>query len=340
MFKYVCKRLLLLVPVLLGVVTIVFLIMRVFATDPSENENILGKYATEEVKIAWKSKNGLDKPLAIQYVNYLKGIFSGNFGNSYRTNKPVMEEISERFPATIELAIMAIILASVFGVLIGLISAVKKNSIFDNIGMAIALIGVSIPIFWFGLIIIKIFSGWTGLPSNGRINSVFRPEDGTGFYLLDSLLQRDFEAFWDAFKHMILPAITLAMYSIAVIARMTRSSVLETLNKDYVRTARAKGLKENTVVFKHAFRNALIPIVTVIGLQFGSLLAGAVLTESVFSWPGIGKYAVDCIQNSDFPVIQGIVILTATSFVFVNLFVDVVYAFLDPRIKFSSKKGE
>jgi peptide/nickel transport system permease protein len=244
-----------------------------------------------------------------------------------------------RFPATIELAFLAVILASFFGILIGVISAVKKNSIFDNFGMVIALIGVSIPIFWLGILLIIFFSGmlhW--LPSTGRIDPLVQPVHISGFYLIDSLLSGNYAAFKDALKHLILPATALAMYSMAIITRMTRSSMLETLQKDFIRTARAKGIGEGKVIFKHALRNGLIPIVTVIGLQLGALLGGAVLTETVFSWPGIGSYTVNCILKSDFPVVQGVVLLVATIFVMMNLIVDIIYGFLDPRIRYVKRE--
>lgn len=337
MLKYIIKRILMLIPVLLGVSIIVFLIMRVFSPDPAPI--VLGQHATQQAVDAWRQANGLNDPIPMQYFDFLKGALTGDFGSSYYTKTPVMEEIMARFPATIELAVVAIIIASFFGILIGVISAVKKNSIIDNAGMVIALLGVSMPIFWLGILMIILFSGtlhW--LPSGGRIDPLLNPADLTGLYLLDSLLTGDMPAFMDALKHLILPASALAMYSMAIITRMTRSSMLETLQHDYIRTARAKGISEVKVVYKHALRNGLIPIVTVIGLQLGSLLGGAVLTETVFSWPGIGAYTVASILKSDFPVVQGVVLLVATIFVLMNLVVDVIYAFLDPRIKLSRKE--
>lgn len=327
-----------LIPVLLGVSIIVFLIMRVFSPDPAPI--VLGQHATQQAVEAWRQVNGLNDPIYLQYFHFITGALTGDLGMSYYTKTPVIEEIMSRFPATIELAVVAIILASVFGILIGVISAVKKNSIFDNAGMLLALVGVSMPIFWLGILLIILFSGtlhW--LPSSGRINPLLQPASVTGFYLIDSLMAGDREAFVDALRHLVLPATALAMYSMAIIARMTRSSMLDTLQQDYIRTARAKGISEGKVIRKHAFRNGLIPIVTVIGLQLGSLLGGAVLTETVFSWPGIGAYTVACILKSDFPVVQGVVLLIATVFVLVNLLVDVIYAFLDPRIKYSKKEG-
>jgi len=326
-----------LIPVLIGVSIIVFLIMRVFSPDPAPI--VLGQHATQEAVEVWRQANGLNDPIYLQYFHYITGALTGDLGTSYYTKMPVTKEIFARFPATIELALVAIMLASFFGILIGVISAVKKNSIFDNAGMFIALIGVSMPIFWLGILLIIFFSGtlhW--LPSSGRIDPMLQPIDITGFYLIDSLMTNNIDGFKDAFRHLVLPASALAMYSMAIIARMTRSSMLETLQQDFIRTARAKGISEGRVIIRHALRNGLIPIVTVIGLQLGSLLGGAVLTETVFSWPGIGAYTVACILKSDFPVVQGVVLLIASIFVLVNLIVDVFYAFLDPRIKYSKKE--
>lgn len=338
MFRYILKRLLLLIPVLIGVSIIVFAIMRVFSPDPAPI--VLGQHATEASIDAWREANGLNDPIYIQYWDFLKGIFTGDLGTSYYTKTPVLDEVISRFPATVELALCSIIFASVFGIIIGVISAVKKNSIFDNIGMVLALIGVSMPIFWLGLILIIVFSSVLGiLPSGGRIDPMLQPHGMTGLFLLDTLIIGDIEAFLDALKHIILPSLALGLSSMAIITRMTRSSMLETLSQDYIRTARSKGISESKVIRKHALRNALIPIVTVIGLQLGGLLGGAVLTESVFAWPGIGSYTVQAILKSDFPVVQGVVMLIAIIFVVMNLIVDIIYAFLDPRIKYSTKEG-
>ncbi len=338
MLKYIIKRILMLIPVLIGVSIIVFLIMRVFSPDPAPI--VLGQHATAETVEKWREANGLNSPVYVQYFDFIKGALTGDFGTSYYTKTPVLKEIMSRFPATIELAIAAIILASIFGILIGVISSVKKNSIFDHSGMILALIGVSMPIFWLGILLIILFSGILHiLPSGSRIDPLLQPYGGTGFYIIDTLMSGDMEAFVDYIKHLILPAAALGMYSMAIITRMTRSSMLETLNQDYIRTAKAKGLKSGRVITHHALRNAMIPVTTVIGLQLGSLLGGAVLTETVFSWPGIGHYTVECILKSDFPVVQGIVLLIACIFVLINLVVDIFYAFLDPRIKFSKKEA-
>jgi peptide/nickel transport system permease protein len=338
MAKYILKRLFMLIPVLLGISIIIFLIMRVFAPDPAPL--VLGPKASLAVREQWREANGLNKPLHEQYFSFIKGAAIGDFGTSYATKEPVAKEIFSRFPATIELAVSGIAIASVFGILIGAISAVKKNSIYDNLGMLIALVGVSIPVFWLGLILIMGVAGPLHLPTGGRMDVLLQPDSVTGFAIIDSVITGDMESLVDVLKHLVLPSTVLGMYSMAIIARMTRSTMLETLNQDYIRTARAKGLPESKIIRKHALRNALIPVITVIGLQFGSLLGGAVLTETVFAWPGIGAYTVHCIvDTSDFPVVQAVGLLVAFIFVIMNLIVDVVYAFLDPRIKFS-KKGE
>lgn len=325
-----------LIPVLFLVSVLVFLIMRVFSPDPSMI--VLGQHATIEKAAAWREQMGLNKPIITQYIDYMTGVLQGDFGVSYFTNTPVASELMARLPATIELAIIAIIVASIIGVIFGIISAVKKNSIIDNMTMTAALIGVSMPVFWLGILLIILFSGYLHLvPSGGRIDTLMKPFGGTGFYFYDTLIIGDYEAFFNALSHAALPGITLAAYSMAIITRMTRSSMLDVLHQDYIRTAKAKGLSSYAVIGRHAFRNALLPIVTVIGLQFGALLSGAVLTETVFSWPGIGAYAVECILRSDFPVIQGVVLIVAFIFVFMNLIVDLLYAALDPRVKYGQE---
>lgn len=327
-----------LIPVLFFVSVLVFLIMRVFSPDPATI--VLGQAATVEKVEAWREQMGLNKPLVEQYLEYMYNALHGDFGVSYFSNTPVTSELLSRLPATIELAVIAIIIASIVGVVLGIISAVKKNSIIDNFTMTTALIGVSMPVFWLGMLLIIVFSGWLHwVPSGGRIDSLMKPYDGTGFYFYDTLMIGDWEAFFNALQHAALPAVTLAGYSMAIITRMTRSSMLDVLHQDYIRTAKAKGLSSYKVIFKHAFRNALLPIITVIGLQFGSLLSGAVLTETVFAWPGIGAYSVQCILRSDFPVIQSVVLIVAFVFVMMNLLVDLLYAALDPRVKYSQESA-
>ncbi len=339
MVKYVTKRILMVIPVMIGVSIIVFALMRVFSPDPAPI--VLGQHATQTAITAWRHSEGLDAPVVTQYFTYIGKALHGDLGTSYYTKSQITAEIGARFPATIELAVAAIIFATTIGILLGIMAAVKKNSIFDAVGSLFALVGVSIPIFWLGILFIMFFAGFLHLlPSGGRINVMLQPTNVTGFYMIDSAIQGNWDGFKDAFIHLLLPSLTLGMYSMAIITRMTRSSMLETLGQDYIRTARAKGISEAKVIGKHALRNSLIPVTTVIGLQFGALLGGALLTESVFSWPGIGKYTVDSILKSDFPVVQGIVLLVAVIFVTINLVADLGYAFLDPRIKYSSKKEE
>lgn len=335
MLIYFIKRLLMLIPVLFCVSVLVFLIMRVFSPDPSII--VLGQHATMEKIAAWRHQMGLDQSIVSQYLSYMNGVLHGDFGLSYFTNAPVTNELLARLPATIELAVLAIIIAAFFGIILGVLSAVRKNTWIDGLTMTTALVGVSMPVFWLGMLLIIVFSGYFHLlPSGGRIDTLMRPMGGTGFYLWDTLSIGDFEAFFNALEHAVLPAVTLAGYSMAIITRMTRSSMLDVLHQDYIRTARAKGLSSFTVIGRHAFRNALLPIVTVIGLQFGSLLSGAVLTETVFAWPGIGAYSVESILRSDFPVIQAVVLIVTTVFVCMNLLVDLLYAALDPRVKYGN----
>ncbi|MDR3179232.1 MAG: ABC transporter permease [Oscillospiraceae bacterium] len=338
MFKYILKRSLLLIPVLLGVSFAVFLIMRVFSADPSVGEGAAGKYANEEQRQAWRDSHGLNDPIPKQFFLFVKGAVTGDLGKSYKTKLPVLEEILARLPATIELAIASTLISSVLGIIIGVISSIKKNTIIDNLAMIFVSFGISIPMFWFAIMLIIIFSGQLHLfPSGDVIDQSLIVESITGFYSIDTLLTGNFEAFFDFLRHLTLPSIALGLHSMAVVARMTRSSMLDTLNQDYIRTARAKGLSEKKVITNHALRNALIPVITIIGLQLGGLLGGAVLTETVFSWPGIGKYTVESILNSDFPVVQAVVLFVAVIFVITNLVVDVLYVVLDPRIKFTKK---
>jgi peptide/nickel transport system permease protein len=334
MTRYIIRRLLLLLPVLFGVSLATFVVMHLFTADPVTI--ILGEHATTERIAALREEMGLNKPIYLQFSDYLVKAVHGDLGNSVITRTSITAELMARFPATIELAVAAICIASVLGLAMGVLSAVKQNSIFDYGTMVAALMGVSMPIFWLGLMMIILFSvtlGW--LPASGRIAIGMQPEQITGLYLVDSLLTGNLESFRDAFLHMVMPAVALGAYSTAIIARMTRATMLETIRQDYIRTARAKGLKEGVVIIKHALRNALIPIVTVIGLQMGSLLGGAVLTETVFSWPGIGSYVVEGIMASDYPRVQGAVLLIGTIFVLVNLIVDIMYSYLDPRIQHS-----
>jgi len=303
--QYIIRRLLIMIPVLFGVSLIIFTIVRFLPGDPAVV--LAGPHATKDVVEQVRIQLGLDKHPVTQYVIFLKNIFRGDLGTSSRTGLPVTQEIMARFPNTLLLALASILVATVLGVLTGIIAGVKQNSKFDYLSMLVALFGISMPVFWLGLMLMLLFSiqlGW--FPAVGA----------------------------DSFKHLVLPAITLGANSTAIIARMTRSSMLEVIRLDYIRTARAKGLTERLVIWRHALKNALIPVVTVIGLQTGTLLGGAVLTEIVFAWPGIGRLLVESILSRDYPVIQGVVLLVATLFIFINLIVDIIYSFLDPRIRY------
>lgn len=334
MLHYIGKRLLHLIPVLLGMTFIVFLIIRAIPGDPAQV--ILGQQATQEAMAALRAKLGLDNPWYVQYFDYLKNLLTGDLGESLRTKQAISSEVWPYLAATFELAIFAMILAVIIGMNAGIISAWFQNSWFDYMAMVIALIGVSMPIFWLGLMEQWVFSinlGW--LPTSGReevrdpINAI------THFYLIDTLIQGRFDQFIVALKHLILPGIALATIPMAIIARMTRSSMLEVMRSDYVRTARAKGQKMFIVIYKHALKNAFIPVLTTIGLQLGMLLGGAILTETIFSWPGIGRYIYEAIGYRDYPVIQSGILIVAFIFVMINLIVDILYTVIDPRIKYN-----
>ncbi|MEW4219475.1 ABC transporter permease [Rossellomorea marisflavi] len=334
MFQYTIRRLLQLIPVLLGMTLIVFFIIRAIPGDPAQV--ILGQQASKEAIEQLRNQLGLDTAWYVQYFDYLKGLLTGDLGNSLRTKTEVSSEIWPYLAATAELAIVAMIIAVVIGVNAGIISAWFQNSWFDYTAMILALIGVSLPIFWLGLMEQWVFGiqlDW--LPTSGRENVRDPVSSITNFYLLDTLIQGRFDQFGDVFKHLILPGIALATIPMAIIARMTRSSMLEVMRSDYIRTARAKGLKMFWVVYKHSLKNAIIPVLTVIGLQMGLLLGGAILTETIFGWPGIGRYIYDAIAYRDYPVIQSGILVVAMIFVTINLIVDLLYAAVDPRIKYN-----
>jgi dipeptide transport system permease protein len=277
---------------------------------------------------------GLDKPLPVQYLHYITGVFKGDLGRSFVTKRSVLKEFFTLFPATLELSFCAMIFAIFFGLPAGMIAGVKRGTVFDHMVMGVSLTGYSMPIFWWGLLLILFFSvqlGWT--PVSGRLSPLFWIDIDTGFMLIDTLRSNEPEAFRSALSHLILPSIVLGTIPLAVIARMTRSSMLEVLQEDYVRTARAKGVSPGRVVIVHAFRNAMIPVITVIGLQVGVLMAGAILTETIFAWPGIGKWMVESINRRDYPAIQGGILMIATLIIFVNLLVDVLYGIVNPRIR-------
>lgn len=333
MTAYTIRRLLMLIPVLFGMSIIVFSIVRFIPGDPALT--ILGTKASPESIAHLRESLGLNQPFFVQYVNYLKDIVTGDLGTSIRTNTPINEEIWTALAATAELTIVAMIFAVVIGLNAGIFSAWFRNTWFDYVVMVIALIGISMPIFWLGLMLQWKFAvdlGW--LPTNGR-EDIRNPIHAiTHFLLIDTLIQGNFSQFMAAFKHLLLPAVALGTIPMAMIARMTRSSMLDVMGSDYIRTARAKGQKMFWVVYRHALKNAFIPILTVIGVQSGLLLGGAILTETIFGWPGIGRYIYDAIQARDYPVIQSGILVIATIFVLINLIVDLLYAVFDPRIKY------
>lgn len=332
-WKYLIKRILLIALVLFGVACIVFYIAHVIPADPVGA--ILGGNAPPEKIDKLRAQLGYDRPLIEQFFSFLKGAVVGDFGISIKTNNPVMKDIGLYFPATIELALVAIVISIVLGVLLGILSAVYRNRLIDNVSRVFSILGVSMPVFWIGLILILIFYyklDW--LPGGGRLDFfVDPPRRITGMYLFDSLFTGNWEAFRDALTHILLPAFVLGYNSTASIARITRSSMLEVLGQEYIRTAKAKGLKKRLVIYRHALRNALIPTITIIGLVFGGLLEGAVLTETVFSWPGLGRYITAGLLSLDYPAVMGGTIYIAFIYSLANLAVDILYAFLDPRMR-------
>ena len=333
MFSFVFKRVALVVPTFLGITLLVFTLIRLIPGDPVEA--LSGERGmTEERHQRLLHEFGLDRPLPVQYGDYVWKALHGDLGLSAITHEPVFSEFMARFPATIELSFVAMLLALVIGLPAGIVAAVKRNTAWDYSLMGASLTGYSMPIFWWGLLLILTFSVWLGwTPVSGRIAIQYDIAPVTGFMLVDSLLASDQGAFRSALSHLILPAIALGTIPLAVIARMTRSSMLEVLREDYVRTARAKGAGRIRVVAIHALRNALIPVVTTIGLQVGTLLAGAILTETIFSWPGIGKWLVEAIHRRDYAAVQGGILMTATVIIGVNLVVDLLYGVINPRIR-------
>jgi len=321
------------IPVLLGVSIVVFFMVRAIPGDPAQI--LLGQNATQADVVALRAKLGLDKPVIVQYGLFLKDAIRGDLGTSLATGQPVMVELVQRFPATLELTAFAMLIAVIVGVPVGVISAVRQYSLLDKVTSVLALTGISMPIFWLAMVLIVIFTvNLELLPFPGRLGSGVSITATTGLVLVDSLLTLNFAGFWDGLLHLIMPALALGTIPMAVVTRMTRSSMLEVMNEDYVRTARAKGVVPWRVVFKHALRNAMLPTVTVIGLQIGLLMSGAVITETIFSWPGVGQIAYDSIYRRDYAMIQGVVLYGALLFVLVNLLVDVLYAVLDPRVRY------
>ncbi len=333
MFKFLLVKLAQLVPTFIGVTIVAFAFIRLLPGDPillMAGERGLSAERYAELK----AQMGFDRSLVAQYFDFLKGLLHGDLGNSLVTHSPVMDEFMSRFPATLELSLFALAFAVIIGLPAGVLAAVKRGKTLDHTVMGVSLTGYSMPIFWWGLLLIMLFSstlGWT--PVSGRISFLYFIDSVTGFMTIDSLIAGDWGAFLSALHHLVLPAIVLGTIPLAVIARQTRSSMLEVLGEDYVRTARAKGLSNFRVIMVHTLRNALISVVTVIGLQVGLLLAGAILTETIFSWPGIGKWMIDAISRRDYPSVQGGLVLIAFIVMIVNLLVDIAYGVINPRIR-------
>ena len=333
MLGFLLRRIVVLVPTILGITIVAFGFVRVLPGDPVLL--MAGERGLSQDRYDLLMKQfGYDRPIWQQYLSYLTDLLHGDFGNSIVTKKPVLTEFFTLFPATVELSICAIILAIVIGIPAGILAATKRGSFLDQTVMGTALVGYSMPIFWWGLLLIIVFSGWLSwTPVSGRISLIYFFPTTTGFMLIDSLLSGQSGAFKSAASHLILPTVVLATIPLAVIARQTRSAMLEVLGEDYVRTARAKGLSPYRVVGLHALRNAMIPVITTIGLQVGVLMAGAILTETIFSWPGIGKWMVDSVFKRDYAVVQGGLLLIAAIIMLVNLIVDLLYGLINPRIR-------
>ncbi len=334
MAPYIARRAVALLPILLWVSAAAFLIIHLIPGDPATV--YLGEHATPDAVRRVQHEFGLDRPLPVQYGIYLWNVVHGNFGDSLDTHRPVIDEFIPRFPATIELMLGSMTVALAVGVPIGIVSAALPNSVFDRVGMLLALAGVSLPVFWLGLMLVYIFSVYLHvLPTAGQLSVDFSIVPITRIDVLDGLLTGNWPAALDALRHVVLPSITLGSIPMAIIARMTRATMLDALHQDYVRTAYAKGLTGRAVVLAHGLRNALLPVVTVVGLQVGFLLGGATLTETIFSWPGVGRYMYDSITFRDYPVVLAGILLFSLVFVLVNLAVDVLYAYLDPRIRYA-----
>lgn len=326
------RRLVLLIFVVFGVSVVTFVISHMIPGDPARM--MAGERASDETVAHMRQVLGLDEPLHVQYLTYVGDLLQGDFGISIRTQRPVLDDIVRFFPATIELAVAALLFAILLGIPLGVLSAVAKDRGIDHVTRTLSVTGISTPAFWLGLLLIYLFYGRFGiLPGSGRIDSGLAPPHFTGFYTLDSLIAGDWAALRSALTHLVLPALTLGFIHLGIVTRQIRSAMLEVLQEDYVRTARASGLSRRSVLIGHALRNALIPSVTMIGLAFGDLLYGAVLTETVFAWPGMGNYVVQSITALDFPAIMGFTVVASTAYVLLNLAVDLVYMALDPQIR-------
>lgn len=334
--RFLLLRAVSLVPVLIGITLATFVLTRVVPGDPARV--LVGEGASAEAVAAMRIQLGLDRPLPVQYLTYVSRLVVGDLGSSNRTARPIAQELASRFSATSELAISSLILTILVGVPLGIAAALNRGGLVDEVSRVAALVGVSVPIFWLGLLLIILFYlnlGVVPAPIGRASDSTLGLTGPTGLLVLDSLLKGNLRAAWDALSHLFLPAVTLASWSTAIVMRITRASVLDVLHQDYVRTARAKGTQERRVIQKHVLRNALLPIITIVGLEFGNMLGGAVLTETVFNWPGMGLYAVNAIYSLDFAAVQGFTLVTAIIFVVINAAVDAAYALIDPRVRYS-----
>ncbi len=333
--KFIVKRIIYLLILLLGVATIVFILTRLVPTDPVAANLSQRNLSDPEIVAAFRQKWGLDKPIWEQFIIYLKGLLRLDFGTSIRTSKPVLDELKRCFPATFELSLFAIIIATVFGILFGIISALKRNSWLDQLVRAISVAGVSVPTFWLALLLLYFFYYKLGIaPGTGRISKSFdAPAAVTGLYVIDSLLEGDPAKAWDCLSHLILPGCVLAAFTMGLITRTARSNLLEVISTDYIRTARAKGMANIRLILHHALGNALIPVLTVVGLGFGNLLGGTVLVETIFSWPGVGQFAYESVTKLDSPGIIGVAILIALNYGIINTIVDILYGVIDPRVR-------
>ena len=333
--KFVGKRLIYLVVMLFGVATLVFILTKMIPGDPTVANLSQRALNDPEVVAAYRAKYGLDQPVFVQYILYIKNLLHLDLGTSIRTNKPVLDELARCYPATIELALFAIILAAVLGILFGVISAMKRNSILDQVVRALSVTGVSIPSFWFALLVLYFFYYKLHIfPGPGRLsNSFSAPATVTGMYVIDSLIEGNPAKALDALQHLILPGLVLAAFTMGLITRTTRSNLLDVMSTDYIRTARAKGLSRVGLIVRHALGNALIPVLTVIGLGLGNLLGGMVLVETIFNWPGVGQFAYESVLSVDYPSIIGVALLIALNYMVINTVVDILYGVIDPRVR-------
>jgi peptide/nickel transport system permease protein len=330
---YFAHRLAGTLPVLLLISLLVFLLIHAAPGDPTLL--LLGEETNAAEVAKAKERWGLDQPLYVQYLKFLRSAFAGDFGRSFKYTEPVINVIMSRLPATIELAIVAIIIATLLAIPLGVWAGAKPNSWIDNVGTTFGLFGISMPSFWLAIMLILLLAGVLNiLPTSGRSTYGVAGPEQTGFYILDSILQRNWRALWDALMHIFLPALALGVNMLGILMRVTRSSILEVMTEDYIQTARAKGLRENKVVWRHVARNALIPVVTVVGLELGTLLSGSIIVETVFAWPGSGSLLITALNARDYPLVTGVVMTYTVAFVVINLIIDALYAVIDPRIRY------